>query len=145
MNPSPILKKTITLVLLVSVLNLTACGFFLYPERRGRTGGHIDPAVVLLDAACLIFFIVPGVIAFAVDIASGAIYTSKGSKSILGTHPAPGVSPLSTEPAIDKQALAATLSKAMHRTIAPEEILCYPMPADAQAEWVPLELSALNQ
>jgi len=35
---------------------------------------HIDPAVVLLDGALLLVFVVPGVVAFAVDIATGAIY-----------------------------------------------------------------------
>lgn len=54
--------------------SLSGCGTFLYPERRGQRGGPIDWKVVALDAIGLVLFFVPGVIAFAVDIYSGAIY-----------------------------------------------------------------------
>jgi hypothetical protein len=50
------------------------CGSIMYPERRGYNGGPLDPGVVLLDGIGLLFFIIPGVIAFAVDISDGAIY-----------------------------------------------------------------------
>lgn len=52
----------------------TSCGTLLYPERRGQPRGTIDPGVLLLDAVGLIFFVVPGLVAFAVDFATGAIY-----------------------------------------------------------------------
>jgi hypothetical protein len=55
-------------------LQLASCGTLLYPERRGQPAGRLDPAVVILDAAGLILFFIPGVIAFAVDFADGAIY-----------------------------------------------------------------------
>lgn len=58
-------------IVMVSVAN---CGFILYPERRGATGGKIDPAVLIMDCAWLVCFIVPGVIALAVDFATGCIY-----------------------------------------------------------------------
>lgn len=62
-------------VSLVAIVQLTGCGYFLYPERRGqRPIGRIDPAVAALDALGLIIFIVPGVIAFAVDITNGTLY-----------------------------------------------------------------------
>jgi hypothetical protein len=62
-------------VLAVLIIQMTACGYFLYPERRGqRHVGRIDPAIAVLDALGLIFFIVPGVIAFAVDITNGTLY-----------------------------------------------------------------------
>lgn len=50
------------------------CGTILYPERRGQRGGQLDWGVVLLDGLGLIFFLIPGLIAFAVDFATGAIY-----------------------------------------------------------------------
>lgn len=51
------------------------CGTVLHPERRGQPSGRLDWGVVLLDGLGLIFFFfVPGVIAFAVDFATGAIY-----------------------------------------------------------------------
>lgn len=73
------IRRWLALVLVVTCLtSFTACGYFLYPERRGQEGGRIDPVVVLLDAALLLLFIVPGVVAFAVDITSGTIYLPDG-------------------------------------------------------------------
>ena len=46
----------------------------MYPERRGQPAGRLDWAVVLADGLGLLLFFVPGVIAFAVDFATGAIY-----------------------------------------------------------------------
>tara|TARA_B100002049_G_scaffold61463_1_gene44208 strand:- start:1183 stop:1635 length:453 start_codon:yes stop_codon:yes gene_type:complete len=57
-----------------TLIGTTACGVILYPERKGQVDGRIDPAVAVLDGIGLLFFIVPGVIAFAVDFATGAIY-----------------------------------------------------------------------
>jgi hypothetical protein len=53
---------------------LASCGTLLYPERRGQPAGRLDPAVVILDGIGLLLFFVPGVIAFVVDFATGAIY-----------------------------------------------------------------------
>ena len=51
-----------------------SCGTILYPERRGQPRGPVDPGVVVLDAIGLLFFLIPGIIAFAVDFSTGAIY-----------------------------------------------------------------------
>jgi hypothetical protein len=71
---------------------VTACGTILYPERRNQQAGRIDSDIVILDAIGLIFFFVPGVIAFAVDFATGAIYLPRGERShvseVLGAAPA---------------------------------------------------------
>ena len=53
---------------------LASCGTVLYPERRGQPAGRLDVGVVALDGIGLLLFLVPGVIAFAVDFATGAIY-----------------------------------------------------------------------
>ena len=53
---------------------LASCGTVLYPERRGQPAGRLDIGVVALDGIGLLLFLVPGVIAFAVDSATGAIY-----------------------------------------------------------------------
>lgn len=50
------------------------CGTVLYPARRGQPAGRLDWGVVALDAVGLLFFFVPGVIAFAVDFNNGTIY-----------------------------------------------------------------------
>jgi hypothetical protein len=46
----------------------------MYPERRGQRGGRLDVGVTILDAVGLLFFIIPGVIAFCVDFSNGTIY-----------------------------------------------------------------------
>lgn len=56
------------------VLFLASCGTILYPERRGQPAGRLDVGVVALDGIGLLVFLVPGVISFAVDFATGAIY-----------------------------------------------------------------------
>lgn len=60
---------------------LAGCGTILYPERRGQTGGRLDVGVVALNGIGLLLFLLPGVIAFAVDFSTGAIY-------LPGTHAA---------------------------------------------------------
>jgi hypothetical protein len=65
----------------VSVLMITqlyGCGTLIYPERRGQRTGTVDVGVALLDALWLFVFIIPGVVAFAVDFSSGAIYLPGG-------------------------------------------------------------------
>lgn len=52
----------------------SGCGTLLYPERRGQPAGRLDWGVVLLDGIGLLLFFVPGLIAFAVDFATGTIY-----------------------------------------------------------------------
>lgn len=78
-------------LLACAFLGATACGTILYPERRNQPAGRIDSDVIILDAIGLIFFFVPGVIAFAVDFATGAIYLPHGESShvseILGAAP----------------------------------------------------------
>ncbi len=56
------------------VFQWTGCGTLLYPERRGLKAGHLDAGVVILDAIGLLFFLIPGIIAFAVDFTNGTIY-----------------------------------------------------------------------
>lgn len=55
-------------------LTVVGCGTVLHPERRGQSAGPLDWKVVALDAIGLLFFFVPGVIAFAVDFNNGTIY-----------------------------------------------------------------------
>lgn len=57
------------------------CGTILYPARRGQPAGQLDWGVVALDAVGLLFFFVPGVIAFAVDFNNGTIYLPSAGAS----------------------------------------------------------------
>jgi hypothetical protein len=54
---------------------LTAsCGYILYPERKGRSGGSIDTGPFIVDLLWLLPGIIPGVICLAVDFSTGCIY-----------------------------------------------------------------------
>jgi hypothetical protein len=58
----------------VGATALSGCGTILFPERRGQSAGMLDWKIVALDGIGLLFFFVPGVIAFAVDFNNGTIY-----------------------------------------------------------------------
>ena len=74
--PPRSLKTRLLIVLLTCTLTFQslACGTFLHPERVGQTRGRLDPAIVALDAAGLLLFLVPGLIAFGIDFYNGTIY-----------------------------------------------------------------------
>jgi hypothetical protein len=73
------LKKCVMVLGLAAFLQSTAgCGLLLHPERQGTKGGNLDPVIVLLDGLGLFFFLVPGIVAFAVDVSTGCIYTGGG-------------------------------------------------------------------
>jgi len=56
-------------------LAATGCGTLMHPERRNqRHSNQIDWKVVALNGLGLLLFFIPGVIAFAVDFYTGAIY-----------------------------------------------------------------------
>ena len=66
-------------VLVATLLTqVTACGSIFYPDRRGQIDGKIDPTIAVLDAVGLLFYVIPGLIAFGVDFATGAIYFEPG-------------------------------------------------------------------
>lgn len=64
------------------VVQLAGCGTLFYPDRRGQIDGRIDPAVAALNAVGLLIYLVPGIIAFAVDFATGAIYLPDNRYSV---------------------------------------------------------------
>jgi hypothetical protein len=73
-------SAAISLALITTLSSqLISCGYILHPERRNQKSGHVDWAIVGLDAIGLLFFIIPGLSAFGVDIASGTIYMSSNN------------------------------------------------------------------
>ncbi|GGI98911.1 polyribonucleotide nucleotidyltransferase [Halopseudomonas pertucinogena] len=69
------LKALASIVLSTTLITqLSACGTVFYPERRGQISGEIDPGVAILNGIGLLFYVIPGLIAFAVDFTTGAIY-----------------------------------------------------------------------
>ncbi len=72
-------RTTLSLLLASAVLWTASCGTIIHPERINQPrGGRLDFSIVLLDGLGLLLFFVPGVIAFIVDFATGAIYLPAG-------------------------------------------------------------------
>lgn len=76
-------KTSYVLLCSVFIIQSTGCGTILYPERKGQRAGQIDVGVALLNGIGLLFFIIPGVIAYAVDFNNGTIYLPGTSQSSL--------------------------------------------------------------
>jgi hypothetical protein len=78
------MRPLIRIVLVALLVSQVACGTLLYPERRfQKPSGRVDPGVVIMDAAWMLFFLVPGVVALVVDFATGAIYVPQGQRHFL--------------------------------------------------------------
>ncbi len=65
-------------VAVIFLFQVAGCGTVIYPERRGQQAGRIDVGIAVLNGLGLLLFIIPGVIAFAVDFSTGAIYLPGG-------------------------------------------------------------------
>ena len=78
-------------------LQLASCGTIMYPERKGQKDGRLDIGVVLLDGIGLLFFIIPGVIAYAVDFTNGTIYLP-GSRTNKAGLDRPGLKTVKFDP-----------------------------------------------
>ncbi|MFH5803838.1 hypothetical protein [Alienimonas sp. DA493] len=60
-------------------LTSISCGTLLHPERVGQPRtGRLDTAVCVLNGIGCLLFVVPGVLAFIVDYASGALFLPPG-------------------------------------------------------------------
>lgn len=102
-------------VLAASLLaQLTGCGTLFYPERRGQLNGQIDPAVAVLDAVGILFYVIPGLIAFAIDFGTGAIYLPEGRYSVAPEHLQDAVGP---DGRIDHVRLRAILQQELARDL----------------------------
>lgn len=101
-------------VLVATLLTqITACGSIFYPDRRGQIDGKIDPAIAALDAVGLLFYIIPGLIAFAVDFATGAIYFEPGHTAQI--DPAKLKQAIGADGQVDKHKLQAILESELGR------------------------------
>lgn len=93
---------------------LTACGTLFYPDRRGQIDGRVDPAIVAFDAIGLLFYIIPGLIAFGVDFATGAIYLPDAKYSVA---PEKLKDAVSEDGSVDKAKLKAILERETGRSL----------------------------
>jgi hypothetical protein len=100
--------KTIASLFLALFLALpfTSCGTLFFSQRqKAEHSDRLDPNILILDGIGLIFWILPGVIAYGIDFATGAIYlppkVQKGEgpfiKDETGEKPAKAESTESTE------------------------------------------------
>src|SRR6187402_2306410 len=81
------LRRLAALAGLLAPSWLTSCGALIHPERVGQPRtGRLDPSIVLLDGLGLLLFLVPGIIAFIVDFATGAIYLPEGEEPRLSAN-----------------------------------------------------------
>jgi hypothetical protein len=79
--------RLITGALAISLFSqLAACGTLFYPDRRGQIEGKIDPVVTGLNAIGILFYVLPGLIAFAIDFTTGAIYLPDGKYAVAPEH-----------------------------------------------------------
>lgn len=63
------------LIVVTSFFALSSCGTILksYQINKPHTN-QLDLTVVILDSVGLLFFLLPGIIAFAVDYSTGTLY-----------------------------------------------------------------------
>jgi len=72
----------ITVFLLFCVVSVQSCSVLIYPERDGKTIGKVNSKVLKLNDMALVLYLIPGTIAFAADLSTGAIYLpAKGTKN----------------------------------------------------------------
>lgn len=78
-------RRAIAIILCATLIfQLASCGTIIYPERKGQGKGKVDPTVAILDSVGVLLFIIPGLIAFAVDFHTGAIYMPHGHSAESG-------------------------------------------------------------
>lgn len=83
MNGKSAFRMVVVIIVLVAMsVQLAGCGYFMHPERRGQPKGNIDAGVAVLDGLGLLLFLIPGIIAFAVDFSHNTIYLPPGKSSL---------------------------------------------------------------
>ena len=86
MNKNRLNRSIIALALSLNLVAVSGCGYLLYPERHGQTGTRIDPVVAAMDAGLLLLYVIPGIVAFAVDFTNGTIYIPPDGESAIDGH-----------------------------------------------------------
>lgn len=123
-------RRTIAAAALLAALGLqSACGTILYPERRGQDAkGDLDIGVVLLDGIGLLFFLIPGIIAYAVDFSTGAIYHPPAEEGLIDTDSSSRAPDLVIPPhELTAERLAKELSASTGKDITEADVLAaYP-------------------
>lgn len=125
-------RRGVGVAVAAAMLNVSACGYLMFPERVGQpTGGKLDVPVVLLDAVGLLFGIIPGVIAFAVDLGTGCIYLPPDQQAALAP-PAAGAAIAGWQPVavVAPGADLNTIAAAVEQQLAAQGLLHEPLRSD---------------
>ena len=75
------MKRTLTALCLLAltVVPSSGCGTLLYAERQKQPhSDKLDPNILILDGLGLLFYVVPGLVAFGIDFYTEAIYLPQG-------------------------------------------------------------------
>jgi len=112
------------------LVELSACGTVFYPERKGNKSGSIDPIVAVADAIGLLFFFIPGVIAFAVDFNNGTIYLPHGKRTSFTSEELKSVSP---DGKVDKKALGVLINQKLGQSTVIDASHLQVKPLDGEA------------
>ena len=67
------MKKFLVLIVAVLFFGVSSCGTIIKNSKGGKTN-ELDVNIVLLDAIGLLFLIVPGLVAYAIDFGNRTIY-----------------------------------------------------------------------
>lgn len=98
MTLSPLRRLTVSTLIVAFTVSLSGCGTLFYPERKGQLPGRIDPGVAIVDGVGLLLFVIPGLIAYAIDFSNNTIY-------LPGTHGA-SIEPVTYPGKLDDARLA---------------------------------------
>ncbi|MEQ9021752.1 MAG: hypothetical protein RLN82_03220 [Pseudomonadales bacterium] len=136
MNKKPFNRSVIALALSLNLVAVSGCGYLLYPERHGQTGSRIDPVVAAMDAGLLLFYLIPGIVAFAVDFSNGTIYIPPDGESAIDGHLGAedniqllqdGWSEVPVEGEMNSESVAQALSQELDAEISAEAIELMPV------------------
>jgi hypothetical protein len=122
--PKPWRRRQILKLLLAALPGVmtSGCGTIIYPERRGQAAGPFDWRVVVMDSLLLLCFFIPGVIAFAVDFSTGAIYLPEWDGPDCGPVPGGEVTRIDLgRGRATRAAIEAAISKHLRRPIRLED------------------------
>lgn len=63
----------------LAALPTSGCGTLMFSERQDEPHSEkLDPNILILDGIGLIFYIIPGLVAYGIDFYTGAIYLPNG-------------------------------------------------------------------
>ena len=107
------------LILGAFVIQIVGCGTIFYPERRGQTiHSGIDIVVALADSAWFLAFVIPGFIAWGVDLYTGALYMPAGQKRLASQPDSQDIVVVKVNPKqLDQKVIEQVVSKHVGQNI----------------------------